>query len=152
MRCLPRVLVCVSAVDGLATAPAWAADPISSDPFTNPDSQHATQVPPDTFAFGTTAVSAFQTGRFFDGGASWSAPQTLAGPMLLTDLTNTSQGFMVGDSISTSFSGISAVPVFPVAGKKKGGTFKEAIYSSALPVTAEQAYPLKVGVEPVRSV
>jgi hypothetical protein len=43
---------------------------ISSDPFTNKDSQHKTQVEPDTFAFGNTVVSAFQSGRFFDGGAS----------------------------------------------------------------------------------
>src|SRR3989441_10982952 len=43
---------------------------ISSDPFTNPDSNHKTQVEPDTFAFGNTIVSAFQSGRFFDGGAS----------------------------------------------------------------------------------
>jgi len=43
---------------------------ISSDPFTNNTSNHKTQVEPDTFAFGTTVVSAFQSGRFFDGGAS----------------------------------------------------------------------------------
>ncbi len=43
---------------------------ISSDPFTNSTSQHATEVEPDTFAFGSTIVSAFQVGRFFNGGAS----------------------------------------------------------------------------------
>ena len=43
---------------------------ISSDPYTNPTSQHRTEVEPDTFAFGSTVVSAFQVGRFFDGGAS----------------------------------------------------------------------------------
>ena len=43
---------------------------LSSDPYTNPDSQHMTQVEPDTFAFGNTIVSAFQSGRYFDGGAS----------------------------------------------------------------------------------
>ena len=43
---------------------------ISSDPFTNPQSQHATQVEPDTYAFGSTIVSAFQTGRIYDGGCS----------------------------------------------------------------------------------
>jgi len=43
---------------------------ISSDPFTNPDSQHKTEVEPDTFAFGNTIVAAFQQGRFFDGGGS----------------------------------------------------------------------------------
>ncbi|WP_051366964.1 sialidase family protein [Hamadaea tsunoensis] len=43
---------------------------ISSDTFTNTTSQHATQVEPDTYAFGSTIVMAAQTGRFTDGGAS----------------------------------------------------------------------------------
>jgi hypothetical protein len=43
---------------------------ISGDPYTNSGSQHSTQVEPDTFSFGSTVVSAFQTGRFFSGGAS----------------------------------------------------------------------------------
>jgi len=43
---------------------------ISSDPFTNKTSNHKTEVEPDTFAFGNTIVSAFQQGRFFDGGGS----------------------------------------------------------------------------------
>src|SRR6266487_6327102 len=43
---------------------------ISTDPFTNSTSQHATEVEPDTFSAGSTIVSAFQSGRFFDGGAS----------------------------------------------------------------------------------
>ncbi|MEO7003588.1 MAG: sialidase family protein, partial [Ktedonobacterales bacterium] len=43
---------------------------LSSDPYTNTTSQHATQVEPDTFAAGATMVSAFQSGRFYDGGAS----------------------------------------------------------------------------------
>ena len=43
---------------------------LSSDPFTNSTSQHKTEVEPDTFASGSTFVSAFQEGRFFDGGAS----------------------------------------------------------------------------------
>jgi hypothetical protein len=47
-----------------------ALTPVSADPFTNPTSQHATEVEPDTFAFGSTVVAAFQVGRFFDGGAT----------------------------------------------------------------------------------
>jgi hypothetical protein len=43
---------------------------LSSDPYTNSSSQHATEVEPDTFSAGSTIVSAFQVGRFFDGGAS----------------------------------------------------------------------------------
>jgi hypothetical protein len=43
---------------------------ISSDPFTNPTSQHATQVEPSVFASGNTLIAAFQSGRYIDGGAS----------------------------------------------------------------------------------
>lgn len=49
------------------------ANPISDDPYTNTSSQHKTQVEPDSFSFGSTIVAAFQTGRFFDGGASNNA-------------------------------------------------------------------------------
>ena len=48
---------------------------INTDPYTNSTSQHATQVEPDTFSFGSTIVAAQQSGRFYDGGASnicWS--------------------------------------------------------------------------------
>jgi hypothetical protein len=38
-----------------------------------------------------------------NGGTSWSAPTTLAGPMAMTWVPDTSQGRMVGDYISTSF-------------------------------------------------
>src|SRR6266699_6740344 len=43
---------------------------ISSDIYTNTTSNHKTEVEPDTLAFGNTIVSAFQVGRFFDGGGS----------------------------------------------------------------------------------
>src|SRR6266571_3294178 len=43
---------------------------LSSDPYTNTTSQHQTEVEPDTFSFGSTIVSTFQVGRFFNGGSS----------------------------------------------------------------------------------
>ena len=43
---------------------------LSTDPYTNSTSQHATEVEPDTYSFGSTIVSAFQVGRFNNGGAS----------------------------------------------------------------------------------
>ena len=43
---------------------------LSSDPYTNSTSQHATEVEPDTFAFGSTIVTAFQVGRIHGGGAA----------------------------------------------------------------------------------
>jgi hypothetical protein len=42
---------------------------LSEDTLTNSTSQHATEVEPDTFSFGSTIVSAFQVGRIFTGGA-----------------------------------------------------------------------------------
>jgi hypothetical protein len=77
----------------MAAATASAAVPltrVSSDPFTNPTSQHATELEPDTFAHHGTMVAAFQVGRFFnggstdigavrsgDGGTTWDAPTFL---------------------------------------------------------------------------
>ena len=43
---------------------------VSSDPFTSPTSQRATEVEPDTFAHGSTVVGTFQVGRFFSGGST----------------------------------------------------------------------------------
>src|SRR4051794_29583571 len=61
----------VATAAALLVAPeARAQTRVSSDPFTNPTSQHATEVEPDTFAYGATVVAAFQVGRFFNGGAT----------------------------------------------------------------------------------
>ncbi len=64
----------IAATAGFAWAGTAQADValtrVSADPFTNASSQHATEVEPDTFAFGSTVVAAYQVGRFFDGGAT----------------------------------------------------------------------------------
>jgi len=49
---------------------SFALVKISSDPYTNSTSFHATEVEPDTFSFGSTIVATFQVGRFRSGGAS----------------------------------------------------------------------------------
>lgn len=59
--------VLITATSALSAAPLVQ---ISSDPYTNPTSNHKTQVEPDAFAFGNTIVATFQSGRFFNGGAS----------------------------------------------------------------------------------
>ena len=56
-----------------AAAPAGAnvaVTRVSTDPYGNTSSQHRTEVEPDTFAFGSTIVSAFQVGRIFGGGSA----------------------------------------------------------------------------------
>jgi hypothetical protein len=71
------MLLAVVVTAALAAAPARAAEPgvtqISSDPFppaSLPPAAHATEVEPDTFAWGATVVSVWQTGRVFNGGSS----------------------------------------------------------------------------------
>jgi hypothetical protein len=66
-----------------------------------------------------------------DGGSTWSAPQTLAGPMSLAWIASTTQGRMVGDYISTSFVGAVAFPVFVVATAKVGTAFVERMTTVA---------------------
>ncbi|HXM55998.1 MAG TPA: sialidase family protein [Candidatus Dormibacteraeota bacterium] len=72
----------------------------------------------------------FVTSR--NSGASWSAPETLAGPMSLSWLPITTQGVMVADYISTSFvAGIHARPAFEVANAPSAsGTLDQATFSA----------------------
>ena len=68
------LLLALGAVVGASAAlaaPDLLVQRISTDPFSNSDSQHATAVEPDSFAHGDTVVAAFQVGRYVNqGGAS----------------------------------------------------------------------------------
>jgi hypothetical protein len=70
-----------------------------------------------------------------DGGNTWNAPTTLAGPMFLAWLPGTSSGVMVGDYISTAYSNGQAHAVFAVASANNGMVFSEAMFTptNALP-------------------
>jgi hypothetical protein len=66
------------------------------------------------------------------GGASWGASTMVTGPMTVTWLASTTQGFMVGDYISTSFnSGGTAHGAFAVAKANSGTVFNEAMSTTA---------------------
>jgi len=81
-----------------------------------------------------------------DGGATWSAPTQLAGPMNLAWLADTSQGRMVGDYISASFiKGGVAIPVFALANAPAGAVFDEAM------TTTSAAIVPRPGVRPASS-
>jgi hypothetical protein len=67
-----------------------------------------------------------------DGGAHWSSPIQLAGPMALSFIAQTSQGPMVGDYISTSISGGRATTVFAVG--LPAAEFDEAMYAPTTPL------------------
>src|SRR6266852_4837581 len=66
-----------------------------------------------------------------DGGANWSTGTTLTStPMNLSWLANTTQGNMVGDYISTSFSNGKAFPIFVNASAPNGATLNEALFTT----------------------
>lgn len=76
-----------------------------------------------------------------DGGNTWSAPITMAGPMSLSWLPNTSSGVMVGDYTAIAFSNGQAYAAIAVAKANSGTAFDEAIYTNAnaLPLAASQS-------------
>ena len=89
-----------------------------------------------------------------DGGAAWSSPTPLAGPMSLSWLPSTFSGQMVADYIATSFAGGKAYGVFAVAKAKSGSTFDEAIYTTqaGFDVMAAQGHNSSAGERRVASV
>jgi len=66
-----------------------------------------------------------------DGGATWSAPTPIAGPMSVSWLPSTLSGQMVADYIATSFVNGKAYGFFAVAKANSGATFDQAIYTTA---------------------
>lgn len=70
-----------------------------------------------------------------DGGASWSEPTDVAGPMNVTWLPSTSQGRMFGDYISTSFVQGNAFTVIPVAKVPNENGFRQAMFAPRGPLT-----------------
>ncbi len=71
-----------------------------------------------------------------NGGASWTSAIQVAGPMTLSQIANTSQGPMVGDYISTSYSGGTAHGIFAVGRTPSGTAFDEAMYTTAAGLVA----------------
>jgi hypothetical protein len=73
-----------------------------------------------------------------DGGNNWSASTMLTTSAInLTWLANTTDGYMVGDYISTSFSDGKAYPVFVTASAPSGNQFNEALFTLKTGLTVE---------------
>ena len=77
-----------------------------------------------------------------DGGATWTPPTRVAGPMSMSWIADTNQGRMVGDYISTSFTGDGkAHPVFATAKAPTGGVFSQRAATASFDITAPQVGP-----------
>src|SRR5579884_1222911 len=69
---LIRVVIAIALVAGIAGMAIAAVSlvKVSNDTFTNSASEHKTEVEPDTYAWGSTIVSAYQVARVFGGGGA----------------------------------------------------------------------------------
>jgi|SRR5579884_175234 len=65
-----------------------------------------------------------------DGGATWGAPQTLAGPMNLGWLAQTQDGVMVGDYMASTFAPSRPLAFVAVADPSMSGVFDEGMFVS----------------------
>lgn len=71
VRCGPGTdTVTADLTDAVALDCELVGRRLSRDPYTNPESQHESEVEPDSFTFGRTTVSVFQVGRRYDGAAT----------------------------------------------------------------------------------
>ena len=71
-----------------------------------------------------------------DGGATWTSGTQLAGPMKLTWLPNSDNGYMVADYIGVSYNNGNPFGVFAVAFAPNGSTLNEAMYTTKQPLLA----------------
>jgi hypothetical protein len=77
-----------------------------------------------------------------DGGATWTAGSPLAGPMKLSWLPNSNQGWMVGDYIVVSYDNGNPFGVFAVAqAPTKGGVLHESMYTTNNPLPISYSAP-----------
>lgn len=71
VRCGPGAdLVNADLADSVARDCEHVGRRLSRDPYRNPESQHETQVEPDSFTVGRRTVATYQVGRRFDGAAT----------------------------------------------------------------------------------
>ncbi len=145
-NCSSNDLVMSTSTDGISwTSPVRIPiDPVTStvdhflpglgiDPATDGTTAHLTLIyyfyPQTTCTFTDCALDVgFVSSQ--DGGNTWSAAQTLAGPMSLSWLPNTGLGYMVGDYLSVSYANGKPFSVFAVAKTNSGIVFDEAMYTT----------------------
>ena len=76
-----------------------------------------------------------------DGGATWTAGVQIAGPMTLTWLPDSDDGYMVADYIGVSYVNGNPFGVFAVAQANKGSAFSEAMYTTKAPLPLAGSAP-----------
>lgn len=148
--CAANDIVISSSTDGIAWSPKPARVPLATvtsdqESFipglavrhaSSGDTAHlalAYHYMPSTFCEFDTCQVHVGFSESHDRGATWTTPVDLSGAMKPIWMAATSEGFMTGDYISTSFAGGSPHPVFALARCPVNGRFDEAIYAANPP-------------------
>ncbi|MGA8764898.1 MAG: sialidase family protein [Candidatus Sulfotelmatobacter sp.] len=76
-----------------------------------------------------------------DGGATWTAGAKIAGPMKLTWLPNSDNGYMVADYIGVSYVNGNPFGVFAVAQSNNGNAFRESMFTTKTPLPGVGSAP-----------
>jgi hypothetical protein len=149
--CTSNDIVVSTSVDGTTwTAPSRIPiDAVSStvdhfipgigvDPTTSGSTAHLTIVyyyyPVSSCGSSCQLFVGFTTSQ--DGGQTWTAGKKIAGPMQLTWLPLSDNGYMVADYISVSYMNGNPFGVFAVAKAPAGGLLNEAMYTTKTPLLA----------------
>jgi hypothetical protein len=82
----------------------------------------------DTACTASTCLLSANFIASLDGGATWGAAKTLAGPMNLSWLAQTLDGAMVGDYMATAFASGRPVSFTAIANPLRSGAFDEGTY------------------------
>lgn len=136
-KCSANDFVMSSSKDGINWSPVQLipVDPVGSsvdhflpglavDPLTSGSSTHlvlAYYYYPNANCKFSTCQLDMGYATSMDGGSTWTTTTNIAGPMSLSWLAYTNQGWMVGDYIATTFSNGVAFPIFEIASAPRGG-------------------------------
>jgi hypothetical protein len=128
-------------IDAVGTTIDHFMPGIGADPTTSGSSAHLTIVyyyyPVANCGNSCKLYAGYTTST--DGGNTWTAGTELAGPMKLTWLPLSDNGYMIADYIAVSYVNGNPFGVFPVAKGPSKGLLNEAIY------TTKEALPLVQG-------
>ena len=109
---------------------------VGADPATSGDTAHLTIVyyyyPVSNCNNSCELDVGFTTSE--DGGKSWTAGTQLAGPMKLTWLPDSDNGYMVADYIGVTYTNGNPFGIFAVAKAPNGSTLNEAMYTTKEPL------------------